>query len=444
MPIYLTELVVSPKDENSIYKTAEKITAFCLIKSVNDKAALSISYFEVETDRWDVKAVIRHPTIVSKESFTGRDIGLEQFNKADKYGRAILYVAVDSRVSELTVENIDSDDGNIGYFFKTKNELVKNGKCLHFNAGEECDFIINAHSVQKSQSLTAIAKDSHIYALANKIELDGNLTVQKKSIQKFSIFRGFCKYHDNRVFEPIDNAPLEPNSHQAALYAYRSLCRELYVKENALTLFDKQLSELKENNRTKRFISDLKAGTENGLRPLRHKKLKLDQALKDESYQSIRYVALECNNPPVISFSGIFYPEFDFQGRPLQDLSVIGQNFSLMTFCSAPTHYGWAVIFSWHNSDDHICMKFINSLKELVKSSSNLGDAVFRLVITCCENVAYSPDWWESLDAHTKDELTDTMRINSDPWIPITHSYLMSGLEDIVQWEFNRVYSSYE
>lgn len=444
MPIYLTEFLVHPKNENSIYKTAERITAFCLIKSVDHKSALSISIFEAEKDRWDIKEVIRHPTIVSRESFIGQDIGLEQFNKAEKYGRAMLYQAVDSRVSELTVEEIDGDDGNVGNFFKTKNDLSKKGKCLHFDAGEDCDVVINAHSVQKSQSLTAIAKDGHIYALANKIELDGSITVQKKSIQKFSTFRGFCKYHDNRVFEPIDNAILEPTPHQATLYAYRSLCRELYVKENALTLLTQQLAELKEENRITKFISDLRVGTENGLGPLLNKKKKLDQALKNKDYRSIRYVTFECHSQPTLSFSGIFYPEFDFQGRPLQNLSIIGHEFSLMTFCSAPTNYGWAVIFSWHQSDDFICMSFMNSFKELIRNGSNLGDAVFRLVLSTCENIAYSPDWWESLETHKKEELIKIIRINADPWIQITNDYLMSGLDNIVQWEFDRFRSSYE
>ena len=41
--------------------------------------------------------------------------------------------------------------------------------CLHPTAGDECDKqIINAHSIQNNQSLSAIAKDGHVYQLAQK------------------------------------------------------------------------------------------------------------------------------------------------------------------------------------------------------------------------------------------------------------------------------------
>ncbi|MBE0359397.1 hypothetical protein [Pseudoalteromonas aliena] len=444
MDTYLTKFLVEPRKSSSIYITAEKITAIGWLKSIESKEILPIAQFEIEKDGWKVLELLMPPTKVTEENFVDKDIGAEQFQKAQKFGRAFIYIAVDDRVSEVTVEELtDRDEVDIGSFHSSRNSLAKRGKCFHFNSGSECDSVINAHSVQKGQSLTVIAQDNHVYALADKVEKDGRILIKKKSIHKFSTFKGFCKYHDNLVFEPIDNYPLEPNPKQATLYAYRSICREVYVKENSLRLLSKQLSMFTEENRTKEFISDLKKGTENGLIPLLKKKKAFDSVLRNEEYQKIRYVVLECENHPNISFSGLLYPEFDFQGRVLQDISKIGTNFSLITFCSAPTKSGWAVIFSWHESDDYICSRFIDSIKEVLRSGKNVGDAIFRLVIATCENVAYSPVWWDSLCQHKKDELSKYIRFNADPWIPINSDYLVSGLSSIVSWDFTNVYSSY-
>lgn len=435
---------MEPRNSSSIYATAEKITAIGWLKSIESKSILPIAQFEIEKDGWKIVELLMPPTKVTEENFVDKDIGAKQFEKAQKFGRAFIYIAVDDRVSELTVEELTyRDEVDIGTFHSSRNSLAKRGKCIHFNSGSECDSVINAHSVQKGQSLTVIAQDNHVYALADKVEKDGEILIKKKSIHKFSTFKGFCKYHDNLVFEPIDNYALEPNPKQATLYAYRSICREVYVKENSLRLLSKQLSTFKAENRTKEYISDLKKGTENGLIPLLNKKEKFDSVLRNEEFQKVRYVVLECENHPNTSFSGLLYPEFDFQGRVLQNISEIGTNFSLITFCSAPTKAGWAVIFSWHESDDYICSRFIDSIKEVLRSGKNLGDAIFRLIIATCENVAYSPEWWDSLCKDKKDELSKYIRLNADPWIPINSDYLISGLSNIVSWNFTNVYSSY-
>src|SRR5574337_1945141 len=56
----------------------------------------------------------------------------------------------------------------------------------------------------------------------------------EEPINKVSTFLGFCKYHDNNLFKPIDDQYLIPTDQQVLLYAYRSLSRELFVKENVL------------------------------------------------------------------------------------------------------------------------------------------------------------------------------------------------------------------
>ncbi len=104
-----------------------------------------------------------------------------------------------------------------------------------------------------------IADKSHAYGFPTDIgaviKNKGNLTLEKRGINKISTFLGFCKKHDNDFFKLIDNEALLPTNHQIFLYAYRSLCRELFVKENALGVYKDQLTKIPGENAVKEFTS---------------------------------------------------------------------------------------------------------------------------------------------------------------------------------------------
>ena len=133
----------------------------------------------------------------------------------------------------------------LSYHIKIQKHLTKRGRCLHYENGIRCNEIIKAHSIQRNRLLSAIADNGHVYKISANIasmkKNKGRLTYEKCGINKVSTFLGFCKRHDNELFEPIDNFPLIPTDQQVLLYSYRSLCRELFVKENALELINKHL-----------------------------------------------------------------------------------------------------------------------------------------------------------------------------------------------------------
>lgn len=104
------------------------------------------------------------------------------------------------------------------------------GRCLHYNNGARCDAIISAHSIQKGGQLNLILEQGHVYQLSADLttlkSTGGKPQLKKVGINKVSTFRGMCKYHDKRLFAPIDDRPLAFDHEQIALYAYRSVCRE--------------------------------------------------------------------------------------------------------------------------------------------------------------------------------------------------------------------------
>lgn len=168
----------------------------------------------------------------------------------------------------------------------------------------------------------------------------------------------------------------------------------------------------------------------------------MDLMLQRETFKEMEYFAIECFQKPDISFSGLFYPEFDFQGRGLQDIANPNCKFSLITFCSAPTDKGWAVVFAWHRDDSAICRKFIDSLTSAIDAGGILSDCILGLVIATTENVAFSPDWWESLQGTQREHIVELFTSNYDPSVEIDPSYLTKRVANAVSWHFEKFHTN--
>ena len=271
----------------------------------------------------------------------------------------------------------------------------------------------------------------------------GRLTFEKYGINKASTFLGFCKKHDNELFEPIDKFPLVPTNQQVVLYAYRSLCRELFVKENSLELLKSQLGAGINQNAINKLLRNMKQGTAFGLKNLKIHKIIYDNSLRKKLYHDVRHVLFISKQKPTIAFSGIFYPDFDFVGRQLQDLGDHNKNLQLITMASAPMNHGWGFLLAWHVTSSNVCVDFMRSLATMIHDKNNvLGDFLFRLVITSCENIAVSPNWWERLPENQKEQITLRETLRSDVFSMTKPFYLMKGLEGISNWDFKSVLSN--
>lgn len=249
--------------------------------------------------------------------------------------------------------------------------------------------------------------------------------------------------HDNELFEPIDNDLLIPTDQQVLLYSYRSLCRELFVSENALELVNNQLEKGVKQDAIKNMLSGYVTGKSFGLENLKRHKRDYDKSLLSKSYSDIRYVIFLSSQKPIIAFSGLFYPDFDFLGRELQNLGDQTQDLQLLTFCSAPIKNGWAYLFAWHEKSSKVCIDFMRSLATMIyDNKKSLSDHLFRLAITNCENLAISPKWWEKLNEDIKEKIEDRATLMADILAVTEQSYLMEGLEGISAWKFENIISN--
>lgn len=441
---------MAPTEENEQYDMIEGALVYCWVVEDNPEDAFSKASFYVSRYDWIIKEIDSYPIETIREDFIEKDLGLQYYDKAQEDGISIVFLAWsrDGKTMSGPKELKPSYSIDINTFLKIWKKYKNLGRCLHYDSDRRCKEIVNAHSIQRERSLSAIQYDGHVYRISadfgtlNKNK--GKLSCQKVGVNKASTFLGFCKKHDNDLFEKIDNHPLIPTDEQIFLYGYRSLCRELFVKENALNTIEDQLNNGPNQKALKEFLSNWKQATAFGLENLRRHKYRYDESLKKKHYQNIEYVLFTSTQKTFIAFSGLFYPDFDFMGRNLQDLGDHKTELELITFCSAPMTSGWSFLFSWHVSNSKVCVDFMRSLATMIGEGRKLEDMLFRLVISNCENHAISPQWWEGLsDIHQKDIIERASKM-ADVLVSTQQSYLTEGLEGIADWKVDSVISNME
>jgi len=445
MNTYFLKFQVVPTEANEHYSLVKGALAFCWVVENDAQSAYAKGDFFVTKYDWKIEKIDTFPVEVTKEHFLEKDIGIEQYNKAQEEGIAIVYSAwaKDGKTTAGPMVLNPSNKFNLSEYLGKQKQLKKKGRCLHYNGNHRCKEIINAHSIQKNQSLEAISDNGHVYILSSDIgslkKNRGRLTYKKRGVNRVSTFLGFCRKHDNELFEPIDNLLLFPTNQQVFLYAYRSLCRELFVKENALALFEDQLRKMPEMNPIKELLFNTKTGTAFGLKNLRNHKTVFDNSLKKKSYFDIKYVLFVSKQKSFIAFSGLFYPDFDFMGRQLQNLGNHKSKLDLIAICTAPVDSGWGVLFSWHDSSSNVCREFMSSLATMAYEGNRLGDLIFRMAISNCENLAIAPNWWEKLPENHKEQITSRATLMANIFSTTKPSYLMEGIEGIAPWNFESV-----
>lgn len=443
---YLT-LRVAPTPNNPHVNDVEGALVLCWVCDDTPQSALAKANFYVRRYNWDIVEVEVPPTETTQDDFTGKDLGLEQYKHAQENGIAMVFFvgAKDGKSSYGPVKLERSDNFDLALYLSERKKLKRKGRCLHYDAGSRCSRVIDAHSIQKNGTLSLIADNGHVYAISSNFgdikRSRGGVTYTKQGIDTVSTFRGFCEKHDSQVFEPIDTVSLVPTQHQILLYAYRALCREVFVKENALILLEKQAERNRGQAALYELLDGMRRSTEFGLNNLLSQKRRYDEYLSARSFSDIKSVIFCTDQKPSVVFSGLFFPDFDFLGRQMQDLSDHSNTLDLLTFSFVPMDQGWGILFAWLSESSSACVPFMKSLATRIYEDRKLGDHLFRLVILNCENMAMRPQWWESLAERARIAITKAASYGADIFAPIRHDYLARGLENISGWKFESVIS---
>lgn len=294
--------------------------------------------------------------------------------------------------------------------FASKQRVAKT--CFHSSAdGANCSGkIIEAHTVSKSGSLRRIARNGKVYNFKPNINSlfknNGKLDCQEVGIGQASTFPGFCAYHDKQLFSPIEDQEFEATSYNATLLGYRAIAREIYAKQHQsggipfLKTMDKGKPEFiqKALQSTAGFYEH---GVDLGLQDLLSIKGSYDKAFQSNDFTPSQFVIIEFTETPHILFSGAIYPEYDFSGDQLQELSKAGPLDGISMNAIATTK-GGAISFQWFG-ESSTNKRFIQSLLALPENA--WANAITQLVFEFIENLFISPDWWDRLNLSLKQSL---------------------------------------
>lgn len=331
---------------------------------------------------------------------------------------------------------------------KVRKKIWNKKYCLHphSNNPSACSGkIIEAHTVQKSM-LKKISVDSRVYApiikaTPKKLEI----TFEKKGIGEVSIFTGFCSFHDNNIFRKIENEEFVGNAEQCFLYAYRDVCKELFLKfaHKEDTRYSQKLNvgvPFDILRKKQKFLDDYLVGIEAGISELSNLKLKFDKILLNKNFEDIHYCIFWINQIPEILCNGIFQLDFDFLGNPLQSWSNLHNDLDAITLSLIATKNGGAAVLAWHKSADETCLSQIQSL--LTFSNSDIPNLIINWVVKELENIFISPVWWDSLPRVNQEIILDEFMDNPAFMIDRKPDYLINGRIRGIKWEITEITSN--
>lgn len=306
---------------------------------------------------------------------------------------------------------------------KFSNRICSSPDSFHQNCSKK---IIKAHTVPKSSSLKAIAKDGHVLGLKMNLESifknKGKPCLEKIGINNASTFNGFCKIHDDDIFAPIEKEAFKDSAKQCFLLAYRAFAKEYYAKSSVSEIdslrhqadkgkgIDAQMEIQMQN-----FLFDI--STRAALLDLIHHKSFFDFSLNNNDFSNTRAVVFTFNSPPPVMVSGGINPDYDFNGNLLQDLMELECRLDSIYVTSFYDGTSGKIVFSWLEHSHETCKTLIESLFQ--KSSDDIITFIIQYIAKNFENIFVSPDWWKSIDGANKTNFqalfADTISMESDP-----------------------------
>jgi len=322
--------------------------------------------------------------------------------------------------------------------------IYKKKYCIYPDKSKCSGNITRSHTIQRGGSLNKIALDGHVYQfkwdLSTLIKTNGRPIAHKIGIKEATTFTGFCGFHDNEIFRPIETAPFTSTEEQCFLLAYRAVAKEVYMKKaQKESLPINREFEKGVNPEFQRFIHDLntnwKIGVEKGLIDLESHWQEFNEKIISKNYSDIRYLTIYINDVPDIMFSGCFPPEYDFHGNHIQKWGDLSLDLNLITFTSFATGEGGIIVFSWLKSSNPVCSNFIKSLLSL--SEKEIPNAVVRLSIEYSENVVFDISWWDQLNSKVQEDII--ARFVPPPVKIRRNDCLINDGNNYVKWKINKI-----
>ncbi|EIZ1551998.1 SEC-C domain-containing protein [Vibrio parahaemolyticus] len=280
--------------------------------------------------------------------------------------------------------------------------------------------IIKAHSVSKSSSLKSISVDGHVYTMfkesVRNVSDFLDFSPKKIGINSASTFTGFCSKHDKELFSPIEDYEFTSTSNNLFLVAYRTLCREIFVKKsvksNQLELI-KSLDkgrDLQEQCIIQSFSHYFDESNDLTMLDLDRMKARYDTIFQNEKFEELQHLVLEFEHPMEVMGCGVVGQSVGFDGQWLQEYTENPDDFpDYLNLNSFSNGNNGIVTLSWLKEHSTSNLMFANQLI----SHDSIINAIVGFLFARYENLYMHPKWWDSLATDQRSGLMSIFSITS-------------------------------
>ncbi|MET4258250.1 hypothetical protein ABIC09_003192 [Bradyrhizobium sp. S3.12.5] len=325
---------------------------------------------------------------------------------------------------------------------------LRDGFCSHPDPSvDPCSATITkAHTVQKKGGLAAIAEAGHVLtvkpSMKEMIETDGNPQPRKVGVNNASVFPGFCSRHDTMLFKPIEGKTLSLTKDTAFLFSYRAIAYERFAKEAQFRSTEIQREAdcghpFWKQAMVQMHLATVVAGIKIGMRDMDVWKSQFDERLLSGARDDFHFVAVRFDQVLPVVACGAFHPEFDLQGKPLQQLGRDGVDFDHITLTVTTFEAQTIVVFGWIGTDDGPAKALAASF--VAVEDARKADALIRLLFIHTDNLFLRPSWWDALPEDNRRALNEmtrsgtTMRVRSGgEMADDATSFLSAGVVEVV------------
>nr|WP_170294273.1 SEC-C metal-binding domain-containing protein [Heliomicrobium undosum] len=288
-------------------------------------------------------------------------------------------------------------------FLRNYKELKRESKikqCLHPCKDECSERIIGAHSLQNNKILKQISDNGCVYMPYPKND-NPFAVITKWGRKEATVFTGFCGYHDNELFKPIENNTFDYSDEHIFLYTYRCFALGYHRKLENVNLQHKILGR-RPSLIGIDDIDQLFLGEKLAVSDLEECKEVFDRAIISKQYNVLTSVVWKFEKTINFAASGHTALCKDLNGELVQDIMDIHTPMKHVFFTVFPEGDKTLCLLSWVKNKHDI---FANYKSQLLNLSDNERIIYLNNLIPMeAENIVIKPSAWESFQSDKKDE----------------------------------------
>lgn len=313
------------------------------------------------------------------------------------------------RKGRISINNLYENIGFNILLNKTKH------KSCFFDDSECSETIIKAHSIQNNRILNKLSVDGNVIMI-DSTKLNNNHMFQMDSVgrKKATTFTGFCSFHDNKIFEPIEGKIYaKGDKEQEFLFAYRALAKEHYAKKNASNFIKLFFDIYKSNNicELEKYFPQIKGnksyldnlvniytymleGYNDALKRYEEYRVSMKININNRKFHSIRTTVIEFPVESRIAVSSLINIEYDVEGNHVNNLRYPKSYISPCFITVFPQDGKTYTLLSYFNKTKKTYEFLENQI--LNKSIPKQQSILSNMIVMYCENVVFSPALWNS------------------------------------------------